>query len=66
MSLTTKNNQQAVTALNRITPLVVSLIKQERATNIWKLRNSIPMHLESQETFDQNMQLIDEDMEVYE
>ncbi len=62
VSLTTKNNKRAIDALNKITPLTVSLIRSQRASNIWKLRNSIPMYLESQEVFDQNMKLIDEEL----
>ncbi len=64
ISLTTKNNQKAVQALNKITRLSVSLMALERSSKVWKLRNSIPMNLESQEVFDQNMQLLDE--EIYE
>lgn len=66
ISLTTLINKQAFDALKRITPLTVSLMAQERSSNTWKIRNSIPMHLESQETFSQNMKLLDEELEDYE
>lgn len=65
LSVTTKNNKRAFDALNRITPLTVSLMALQRASKVWKLRNSIPMHIESKEVFDQNMQLLDEEMEEY-
>ncbi len=66
ISLTTLINQKAIDALKRITPLTVSLMAQERVSNRWKLRTSIPMHLESNEVFWQNMKLLDEESEEYE
>jgi len=62
-SLTTKNNERALTALSKITPLTVTLRALERSSAVWKARNSIPTYLESEEVFAQNMQLIDEDNE---
>lgn len=62
LSVTTKNNKRAIDALRKITPLTVHLMALQRSSNVWKLRNSIPMYLESQETFDQNMGLLDEEL----
>jgi hypothetical protein len=65
LSVTTKNNKRAFDALNKITPLTVHLRVLQRSSNVWKLRNSIPMYLESKEVFDQNIQLLDEELEEY-